>query len=274
MRAYSPEGRLRWQLECSVFCVAAAFDPAADGAELIGKLNRYRHADGAPAGRDWQWQAVTYDDAGFPELSAGLGSCVAVRRLNGNHAEKGRQSFSFFVDDAGGIWEPQDRWGVRHLPLRGFAASGAPIYDFADETWFPRPREFIAVLRAWYFPGTDTMYLSGYTWDHPASGKEYVWGCCGRELIRYDDWTKPTRAIRCRMPFPEDSHDVKSAAVAHEAGRAFAVDKENVIFVYDTPSARSDRQGCHIKHGNGGRGVSAVHCSTTLAPAVLRLNVP
>jgi hypothetical protein len=303
MRAYSPEGALRWQLECSVFCVAADFDSAADGADLMGKLNRYRHRPGAPPGRDWQWQAVTADGARFPELAGGLGPCVAVRRLNNGRlyrytwvdalavhiqepeselfapcalyvrekgitqrpahapadgrfvwtdrngngriesaecapppaaAQKGRESFSFFVDDAGGIWEPQDRWGVRHLPLQGFAASSAPIYDLAAEVWYPKPREFISVLRAWYFPATDTMYLSGYTWDHPATGKEYVWGCCGRELIRYDDWTKPTRALRCRMPFPEDSFDVKSAAIAHEAGRAFAVDKENVIFVYDT----------------------------------------
>lgn len=305
MRAYSPDGTLRWQLECSVFCVAAAFDPAGDGTDLIGKFNRYRQVPGEPPGRDWQWQAVTYDGSRFPELAGGLGPCVAVRRLNNGRiyrytwvdalaahvqepereifqpcslyvrekgitqrpanapaegrfvwtdrngnglieaeecvpppadAPKGRQSFSFFVDDAGGIWEPQDRWGVRHLPLQGFAESGAPIYDLAAEVWYPKPLEFSVVLRTWYFPATDTMYLSGYTWDHPATGKEYVWGCCGRELIRYDDWTKPTRALRSRMPFPEYSYDVKSAAIAHDANRAFAVDKENVIFVYDTES--------------------------------------
>ena len=149
------------------------------------------------------------------------------------------ESFSFYVDDRGGIWEPEDRWGVRYLPLQGFTASGAPIYDPAAEVWFPRPPEFTQVLRAIYFPASDTMYLSGYTWDCPITGREYGWGHCGHELIRYDHWMQPTRKVHCRMPFPEQAQDIKAITIADTAHRAFAGEMEgNVLFTYDTDTGK------------------------------------
>ena len=112
------------------------------------------------------------------------------------------QFFDTFVDSAGGIWQPQGRRGVRCLPMKGITEKGVPIYDLADEVYEPRPPEFSEVLRAQYFPEADTMYLAGYTWEQPARGPEQ-WGNCGREVVRYDDWDKPTRKVRSRMPYPD-----------------------------------------------------------------------
>lgn len=143
-----------------------------------------------------------------------------------------------FVDDAGTIWQPQGRRGLRRLPLKGVTAKGVPTYDLADEVDEQRPPEFSEVLRAQYFPRSDTMYLAGYTWEQPARGSEH-WGNCGREVVRYDDWGKPTRKVRCRMPYPEGATNIKAIGVAPRANRLFAGEMEtSVVFVYDTTDGR------------------------------------
>jgi len=148
------------------------------------------------------------------------------------------ESFNSYVDDNGGIWEPQDRWGVRYLPLKSISPDGVPVYDFTAEVWFKRPAEFIQVLRAVYLPATDTMYLAGNTWDHPSLGNE-SWGQCGREVIRYDDWSKLTRRVHCRMPFPDDAVNIHAIAIAASANRLFAGEMEtSVLFTYDTQTGK------------------------------------
>jgi hypothetical protein len=308
LRSYTPEGKLRWELQCTVFCTCSDFDPATDGADIYDHRYHYRAVPGAPAGKDWRWVGVTADPARFPEMAEGRGQNVILCRLNGrlyrftwgeaitihrqepdsdifvpcgmyyaqeyrvswrpaaapakgrffwcdrngngvaekdeftlpaNDLAPSRESYSYYIDDRGGIWEPEDRWGVRYTPLKGFTPAGAPIYDFGSQVWYPRPAEFVQVLRAVYFPATDTMYLSGNTWNCPVTGKEYGWGCCGHELICYDNWTKPTRTVRCRMPFPAEAHDIKALAVSDTANRAFAGEMQgNVLFVYDTKTGK------------------------------------
>ncbi len=308
LRSYTPEGKLRWELQCTVFCTCSDFDPATDGADIYDHRYHYRNVPGAPAGQDWRWVGVTADPGRFPEMAEGRGQNAVLRRLNGRlyrytwgesvtihrqeadseifvpcamyyaneyraswrpaaapakgrfiwtdlngdgQADKGEftqpapdatpshESFNYYVDDRGGIWEPEDRWGVRYLPLKGFTPAGAPLYDFAAHVWYARPAEFIQVLRVLYFPATDTMYLSGLTWDHPVTGHEYGWGCCGHELICYDNWTKPTRKLRCRMPFPDGAEDIKALTVCDTGNRAFVGEMEgNVLFVYDTKTGK------------------------------------
>jgi hypothetical protein len=150
----------------------------------------------------------------------------------------GNQAFQIWVDDNGGIWETQDRDGLRYLPLSGFTNDGAPIYEVGKLQYFPRPREFIEVYRAWYYPATDTLYLSGVTWDHPALGKEH-WGGCGREAIRYDGWLRGDRRVVSRMVFPKGAVSIKAAQPAHAGNRFFAGEMEtSVLFVYDTASGK------------------------------------
>lgn len=305
LRSYAPDGRLRWELECSVFCTCADFDPDTDGIDIYSARAHYRYIPGQPAGKDWRWVGYPNDERRFPELSDGSGQEWLMRRLNGHlyrfttsdtlliHRQeeqseifapcgflrlnefttgrfqlsampkKGRSiwcdrngnglaeadeftqppvdakpshgSYDVFVDEQGGIWQPQDRWGIRYLPLQGFAPDGAPIYDYAKEQWFKRPAEFIQVLHLYYVAETDTMFLTGYTWDHPFNGKETIWGCCGHEAIRYDDWSKPVRRLVCRMPFPEGAWDIRAFSVAPKSNLLFAGEvQNNVLFTYDT----------------------------------------
>jgi hypothetical protein len=117
-------------------------------------------------------------------------------------ADAPRSEWSSFnyVDSKGDLWEPQGRKGMRTIPLKGFTDKGTPIYDWAGEKIIPRPAEFIEVRRVMYYPESDTMYLGGYTWDCQQWPGE-MWIDTGREVIRYDDWSKPTRKVAGRIPF-------------------------------------------------------------------------
>ncbi|MBA3847693.1 MAG: hypothetical protein H0X45_13760, partial [Planctomycetes bacterium] len=307
MRSYAPDGALRWQLECTVFCTIADLDPATDGRDLYTGSHHYAAVPGQPPGKDWRWVGWTSDWQRSPEYPSGGGEILMRRLANGKlyrygfgeptlvqrqeddseifvpaaavwgrdfqkvarpagAPESGRLAwcdrngdgrtqpeelepapkddrpvqafYSTWVDRDGGIWDPQDRGGVRYLPLSGFTDGGAPIYDWKQAQWFKRPPEFIQVLRAFYFPGSDTMYLAGNTWDHPEVASTQ-WGCCGHELIRYDDWMKPTRTLHCRMPFPEAAVDIKAISVSESAGRAFVGESQtSVVFTYDIEDGR------------------------------------
>jgi hypothetical protein len=153
-------------------------------------------------------------------------------------AKPNQPSYNIWVDSKGGIWEPEDRLGMRYIPMKGMTRAGAPIYDFADQVWTSRPKEFITVLRCLYFPETNTMYLSGLTWDHPAKGNE-SWGNCGREAIRYDNWTKPTRHLVSRMPFPDNAWTLIAMSVSDDTHRLYVGEMGTaVVFVYDADSGK------------------------------------
>jgi len=145
--------------------------------------------------------------------------------------------FSTWVDSEGNLWEPRTRAGLSKLPLTGFTESGAPVYDLSKFEVYGKPIEFLEILRVHYISETDTMYISGYTWENPVTGKEWLWGCAGRETICYTDWSKPTRKVRSRMVFPDLAWDIKSTWVVDEADLFFAADgTSSVIFVYNTIS--------------------------------------
>ena len=200
LRGYSPEGKLRWQLECTQFCTCADFDPATDGEDIYTGAHHYVHVPGQSAGKDWRWAGYTADALRFPELAAGNGQGVQLRRLGGRlyrytlgdtlaihrreagseifipcgyyfpnefrngwrpqaappqgrffwcdsngdgkldademstpatGSQPSHESFNLYVDDRGGIWQPEDRWGVRYLPLQSITAGGVPRYDLA-----------------------------------------------------------------------------------------------------------------------------------------------
>jgi hypothetical protein len=153
-------------------------------------------------------------------------------------AKPNQPSYNIWVDSKGGIWEPEGRWGMRYTPLSGMTVQGAPIYSFSSQVWIPRPAEFISVNRCVYFPDTDTMYLSGDTWDHPAKPNE-SWGNCGREAIRYDDWSKPTRHLVSQMPFPDTAWTLIAMSVVDTSHRLYVGEMGTaVVFVYDTDTGK------------------------------------
>jgi hypothetical protein len=183
---------------------------------------------GAPKAGRYFW--VDRDGNGKPEPGEFSCSKADAARTTAFH--------DTFVDSKGGIWQPQGRQGMRYLPMKGLTHQGVPIYDLVDEVLYARPPEFAEVLRVQYFPETNAMYLTGYSWDQPARGTEH-WGNCGREVIRYDDWDKPTRKVRSRMPFPDGALNIKAISVAPNANRLFAGEMEtSVVFVYDTTDGK------------------------------------
>ena len=153
-------------------------------------------------------------------------------------AKATREYFHLFVDANGDLWEPQDRFGIRHIPLQGFTPEGVPIYDLEKEEWFTRPVEFSQIQRAYYDPKTDTMILSGTTWDNPGVGSEH-WGCAGREAIRYDNWSTPERQLRSRMVYPIEAVSIRCIDISFDAELLVAAEMEtSVIFFYDTKTGR------------------------------------
>ena len=148
-------------------------------------------------------------------------------------AKRASLSYSCWIDADGGIWEPQDREGLRYLPMKEITPQGVPVYDLTSEQWFEKPKEFMQVMRVLYNPRTDTMLLTGTTWQHPALGNEW-WGTSGREIICYADWKKPTRKVLWRAPFPEGSVSIKAVTMAPAANLFFAGEMDTeTVFVYD-----------------------------------------
>lgn len=158
---------------------------------------------------------------------------ISLPPANARHSE---WSASLYVDSKGDLWEPQGRAGIRHLPLKGFAQAGAPIYDFAAEEFIPRPAEFIEVRRALYYPESDSMYLAGYTWEQQQAPNE-AWIGAGREMIRYDNWSTPRRHLVSRIPFI--ANNISSFDLIPQRHLAFIGEMDTaVIFVYDTNTAQ------------------------------------
>ena len=145
--------------------------------------------------------------------------------------------FAIHIDDNGNLFEPRGREGFMMTPMTGFTESGAPIYDLEKAEFYARPKEFTDIFRACYFPKTDTMYLSGYTWEHQRSQHEDMWGTAGREVICYTDWSTQNKKIRSRMPYPDKAWDIIAIWVMDDADLLFATTgQSSVIFVYNTLS--------------------------------------
>ncbi len=102
------------------------------------------------------------------------------------HSER----WNWFVDARGDIWTDVKE-GIRKFPLQGFDTHGNPIYDFASAQVIASPAPFNRVSRMEYHPATDTMFLSGYTPEHPHDGK--FWKEGGRVLALYDKWSTGNR---------------------------------------------------------------------------------
>ncbi len=123
------------------------------------------------------------------------------------------ESFCTWVDSRGNIWDAfydssmgdQHKWNIRRFNLGGFTEGGAPVYSYDNTTTFGNPAEMSEIGRLEYHPESDTMYLMGFTDEHPrrndiGEADPTAWGTAGRAIFRFDDWTKPTRKLREGYP--------------------------------------------------------------------------
>ncbi len=144
----------------------------------------------------------------------------------------------WWVDSKGDVWKAlrtQDGIGIRHYPLKGIDAKGNPIYSYNSMEKQTTPQIFNDLRRIEYFPQTDTMYLSGFTADHPAFGDDT--GVVGSEIARFDNWSKGNRTPRWRAVIPYDTtgkREVSTAAMSVAGDYVFAVTvKTAEVYVYN-----------------------------------------
>ena len=88
LRAFTPDGALRWELLGLEFVDTADAAPGSDGADVYTTENRYTCDWSQPAGRQWTWRAQTVDPFRYlhdPRLHEGHHDFCAplVRTLDG-----------------------------------------------------------------------------------------------------------------------------------------------------------------------------------------------
>jgi hypothetical protein len=126
---------------------------------------------------------------------------------------------------------------LRHYRFGGLDRAGNPIYSRSPKLYEERkvPPPLNELCRIEYIPSTDTMYLSGYTTEHP-KGPKVNFGLVGSELIRYDHWKTRTPRIRWRIELPDaETYQKGAASMCVEANRIFVVMGQSAdVRVYDT----------------------------------------
>ncbi len=176
------------------------------------------------------------------------------RDQNGNGAfDKGEYDNSedypyiggWWVDSQGDIWKTlRTQDGIRRYPLQGLDPKGNPIYTYSSMQKEKTPSIFTDLRRIEYFPQTDTMYLSGFTKDHPAVGDDTK--VVGSEIARFDNWSKGDRTPRWRIVVPYDTtgkREVATAAMSVAGDYVFAVTfKTAEVYVYDAKTGTSAKK--------------------------------
>ncbi|MBH8576759.1 hypothetical protein I8752_27965 [Nostocaceae cyanobacterium CENA369] len=119
----------------------------------------------------------------------------------------------WWVDSKGDVWKTlRTEDGIRRYPLQGLDANGNPIYSYSSMQKQKTPSVFTDLRRIEYFPETDTMYLSGFTKEHPAIGDDTK--VVGSEIARFDNWNKGNRTPRWRAVIPYDTTGKREVATA------------------------------------------------------------
>ena len=143
----------------------------------------------------------------------------------------------WWVDSKGDVWKTlRTEDGIRHYPLQGIDAKGNPIYTYSSMQKLKTPSTFKDLRRIEYFPETDTMYLSGFTIEHPAFADDAK--VIGSEIARFDNWSKGNRTPKWRTVVPYDTTgkgEIATAAMSIAGDYVFAVGvKTAEVYVYKT----------------------------------------
>lgn len=149
----------------------------------------------------------------------------------------------WWVDSQGDIWKTlrtHDRMGIRHYPLQGIDAKGNPIYSYSTMEKQKTPNIFTDLRRIEYIPETDTMYLSGFTKELPASRDNSKW--YGSELVRYDNWntSHPQQRWRLQVPYnPQAIPELLTASMSVAGNYVFLVTfKKAKVYIYQASTGK------------------------------------
>ena len=209
--------------------------PAGTGSETVipaGMFAKGHFTEGKtvwpavqPAKGEWIWRD-----------SNGNGQMEASEFAQPGTGKDAPDSWGWSVDDFGDVWQATARDGLREFPCLGLDSHGSPIYSYATLKTLPMPAPFVELCRAEYVPETDTLYLAGYTTEHPHTGGE--WGTVGTEVVRYDGWSKGDRTPAQRIVLPYDGKrdpQVYIKAMCLAGDYLFAVESRDPerVFVYN-----------------------------------------
>ncbi len=149
--------------------------------------------------------------------------------------------WGWWVDEAGDVWQATDGEGIRRFSFDGFSSRGVPSWKFQTPEVIQMPQPFNRVNRVEYHPNTDTLYLSGYTPEHPYESNQ--WKEAGKVVARYNDWSKGNRAAAWTVVVPWDTSIqpfLSNASISVAGDSLFTVEvmKANV-HVYDAHTGTS-----------------------------------
>jgi hypothetical protein len=88
-----------------------------------------------------------------------------VNPFEPNHKMHGK-----FVDENGGLWIAVEFQTIYYIPCDGVDRNGVPMYDLAGKRSWSVAADFTVLGRVAYVASTDTLYVGGFTTDHPVSG--------------------------------------------------------------------------------------------------------
>jgi hypothetical protein len=163
----------------------------------------------------------------------------------------------WWVDTKGDVWKTlRTKDGIRHYPLQGLDAHGNPIYSYSSMRKQETPSLFTDLRRIEYLPETDTMYLSGFTVDHPSVGDDTK--VVGSEIVRFDNWSRGNRTPRWRTVVPYDTtgkREVSTAAMSVAGDYVFAVTvKTAEVYIYNANTGKfvkNLKPGPELAHESG-----------------------
>jgi sugar lactone lactonase YvrE len=194
---------------------------------------------GQPAEGRWLWRDADGDgqmEAGEYAASAGPAG----------------EYWASNVDAAGDLWQGGRSEGIWRWRFTGLDARGVPHWQLPPQHE-PMPAPFTDLLRTDYQPETDVMYLTGQTKERELTGGE--WGTAGTVVARYDDWSKPARALRYAVPVPYEAGKTFQVSFAVAGELFFTVDcKTAAVSVYAAADGRplgTLRPGPEV-HGESG----------------------
>ena len=123
--------------------------------------------------------------------------------------KKTERSTDWFIESDGTLWT------VASKTIRKFTTvynGEYPEWNFNNIQEFNIPKPFTSVKRLAYDRATDSMYLTGYTSNHPYEGN---WKAIGKVMARFDNWsTAPKLNWILDTPWQTHSKDGRQKPIA------------------------------------------------------------
>ena len=228
IRSYSPAGQMNWQLLGHTFGACGGFDPSTDGKKIYYRDHQYAIDYTKPSGQKWTYQSFLWDRAtDTPTVSGGsvlvrqlggktilfttasgmMSGGFLIKKLNGQVATPAGNisngSWAWWVEPDGNIWNVNGSKNVTRYLFTGLDATGSPVYNTANPTTFPAPKEVSNIQRMHYDSTSDALYLSGYDAANPGPSGE--WGRTGTVFTRYDGWVRGSKTLAWKIVLPLDN---------------------------------------------------------------------